>query len=190
MCEMCVCRGTSAMYLQLRRRLWYALHEIPLDVRSILGKPRFVRSLDTDNRKTAERRAVILEQRWKREIEQARGAVVDPLEDDARYWQRVLREAPEEEKPVIIEMIADEAQTRVERAADHAGIIDYRDPRFDDVTAAANDDAARFYALATGKLTRIADAERVKRWVESIPAPISKAVPLASMVTDQRVIAN
>ena len=43
---------------------------------------------------------------------------------------------------------------------------------------------------STGKLTRIADAERVKRWVESIPAPISKAVPLASMATDQRVIAN
>ncbi len=43
---------------------------------------------------------------------------------------------------------------------------------------------------STGKLTRIADAERVKRWVESIPAPISKAVPLASMVTDQHVIAN
>lgn len=43
---------------------------------------------------------------------------------------------------------------------------------------------------STGKLTRIADAERVKRWVESIPAPISKAVPLASMVTDQRVITN
>jgi D-alanyl-D-alanine endopeptidase (penicillin-binding protein 7) len=43
---------------------------------------------------------------------------------------------------------------------------------------------------STGKLTRIADAERVKRWVESIPAPVSKAVPLASTMSDQRVIAN
>ena len=43
---------------------------------------------------------------------------------------------------------------------------------------------------STGKLTRIADAERVRRWVESIPAPVIKAVPLASTVTDQRVLAN
>jgi len=43
---------------------------------------------------------------------------------------------------------------------------------------------------STGKLTRIADAERVRRWVESIPAPVVKAVPLASTVTDQRVLAN
>lgn len=43
---------------------------------------------------------------------------------------------------------------------------------------------------STGKLTRIADAERVKRWVESIPAPVSKVLPLASIATDQHVVAN
>ena len=43
---------------------------------------------------------------------------------------------------------------------------------------------------SAGKLSRIADAERVKRWVESNPAPVSKAVPVASAVVDQRVVVN
>jgi D-alanyl-D-alanine endopeptidase (penicillin-binding protein 7) len=43
---------------------------------------------------------------------------------------------------------------------------------------------------SAGKLSRIADAERVRRWVESIPAPVTKTVPFASAVADQRIIAN
>ena len=43
---------------------------------------------------------------------------------------------------------------------------------------------------SAGKLSRIADAERVKRWVESIPAPVSKNVPFASVSADQRIVAN
>lgn len=152
------------MYLQLRRRLWYALHEIPTDVRPVLGKPRFCRSLETENQKTAERRAAILEQRWKREIEQARGKAIDPLEDDARYWQRVLREAPEDEKPVILDMISDEAQEMVERAAERAGVTDWKDPAIYEL--AAHEDAGRFYALATGKLTRM--DEHLDEWLATL----------------------
>ncbi len=41
---------------------------------------------------------------------------------------------------------------------------------------------------SAGKFSRLADAERVKRWVESIPAPVAaKVVPMASMVADQPV---
>jgi D-alanyl-D-alanine endopeptidase (penicillin-binding protein 7) len=43
---------------------------------------------------------------------------------------------------------------------------------------------------SAGKFSRLADAERVKRWVESIPAPVVKTVPLASVVSDQRVVTN
>lgn len=152
------------MYLQLRRRLWYALHEIPADVRPVLGRPRFCRSLETENRKTAERRAAILEQRWKREIEQARGAVVDPLEEDARYWQRVLREAPDDEKPVIRELIFDEAQARVDRAADQAGLLDQREPGYDDLPV--HEEVARFCAVATGKLVRM--DEHLDEWLATL----------------------
>jgi D-alanyl-D-alanine endopeptidase (penicillin-binding protein 7) len=43
---------------------------------------------------------------------------------------------------------------------------------------------------SAGKLSRIADAERVKRWVESIPASVPKTVPLARAVGDQIITAN
>jgi D-alanyl-D-alanine endopeptidase (penicillin-binding protein 7) len=43
---------------------------------------------------------------------------------------------------------------------------------------------------SAGKLSRIGDAERVKRWVESIPMPMAKTVPFASAVTDHRIVAQ
>jgi D-alanyl-D-alanine endopeptidase (penicillin-binding protein 7) len=43
---------------------------------------------------------------------------------------------------------------------------------------------------SAGKLSRIGDAERVKRWVESIPIPVPKTVPFASAVTDHRILTN
>jgi D-alanyl-D-alanine endopeptidase (penicillin-binding protein 7) len=45
---------------------------------------------------------------------------------------------------------------------------------------------------SAGKLTRLADAERVKRWIESIPVPLSsaRASPLASKDQDRQVLSN
>lgn len=43
---------------------------------------------------------------------------------------------------------------------------------------------------SAGKLTRIADAERVRRWVESSPNIHGKASPVASRATDQKFAVN
>jgi D-alanyl-D-alanine endopeptidase (penicillin-binding protein 7) len=43
---------------------------------------------------------------------------------------------------------------------------------------------------SAGKLSRLGDAERVKRWVESIPAVASKTTPVASIHPDHPVISN
>jgi D-alanyl-D-alanine endopeptidase (penicillin-binding protein 7) len=43
---------------------------------------------------------------------------------------------------------------------------------------------------SAGKLSRLGDAERVKRWVESIPAVASKTSPVASIHPDHPVISN
>ncbi len=45
---------------------------------------------------------------------------------------------------------------------------------------------------SAGKLSRLGDAERVKRWVESIPAsgPAARTTPVASLNSDARVLAN
>jgi D-alanyl-D-alanine endopeptidase (penicillin-binding protein 7) len=43
---------------------------------------------------------------------------------------------------------------------------------------------------SAGKLSRIADAERVRHWVESTPALSQKGAPLASRTSDQRIAVN
>lgn len=43
---------------------------------------------------------------------------------------------------------------------------------------------------STGKLSRIADAERVRHWVESNPLLSRKGSPLASHMPDQRIVIN
>lgn len=45
---------------------------------------------------------------------------------------------------------------------------------------------------SAGKLSRLGDAERVKRWVESIPTPLPavQAVPLASATSDRQLVVN
>jgi D-alanyl-D-alanine endopeptidase (penicillin-binding protein 7) len=43
---------------------------------------------------------------------------------------------------------------------------------------------------STGKLSRIADAERVRHWVESSPALSRKFAPLASVAEEQRIASN
>ena len=45
---------------------------------------------------------------------------------------------------------------------------------------------------SAGKFSRLGDAERVKRWVESIPpaSPSAKAIPVASVMLTQRVVTN
>jgi D-alanyl-D-alanine endopeptidase (penicillin-binding protein 7) len=43
---------------------------------------------------------------------------------------------------------------------------------------------------SAGKLSRIADAERVKHWVENSPVLSRKGSPLAARASDQRIVAN
>src|SRR5258707_4338050 len=95
----------APMYLERRRRRWYAFHDIPADVQSTLGRKRFAQSLETEDRKDAVRRAAIFKVRWLSEIEQARTKSADHADRDALFWRKVLRDAPEAEKDVIRSVI-------------------------------------------------------------------------------------
>lgn len=153
------------MYLEKRRRRWYAIHEIPEDVREALGQGKqFFKGLETEDRRTAERRAALLEARWRAEIEAARKGTTDHIEKDAMFWRKVLRDTPEQEREIVIGFLADEAQERVEQAAAKAGIIDHRDPAYDELQA--HDEAARFFALATGKMVKL--DEHVDEWLATL----------------------
>jgi len=141
------------MYLERRRRRWYALHDIPADAQAAIGRTRFVQSLETEDRRAAERRAAVLGVRWQSEIEQARTKNGDHIERDAMFWRKALNDASELQREVIGQMITDEARAKVDKAASRAGIVDERDPRFAELPEYA--EAERFAAIATGKLMRL-----------------------------------
>ena len=90
-------------YLQKRRRRWYAIMEIPVALRTHFRKPRFVQSLESECRTVAERRVLPVVAGWKKEIAAARN---EPVDDDAAYWRRALRNARDEEhRQSILEQI-------------------------------------------------------------------------------------
>src|SRR5689334_1113787 len=109
------------MYLQLRRRRWYALHDIPADLHRNLGKPRFVESLETEDKAVAVRRAAVLEVRWRQAIQGARSGTKDHVVSDSEFWRKALEDAPQEQKGLVRDLIGDEAEERVMKAAKRKG---------------------------------------------------------------------
>jgi site-specific recombinase XerD len=142
------------VYIEKRRRKYFALHTIPEDVRAALGgHVRFTAALDTDSLKVAQTRARVLEVRWRRLIDQARNQSTDQIERDALWWRELVNDAPEHEKRLALDALADEAQARVDREASRAGFVDHRQAGFDDLPV--HDEVERFHAIATGKLVKL-----------------------------------
>jgi len=149
------------MYLQLRRRLWYALHEIPIELRPVLGKPRFCASLHTSNKREAQSRAALFEARWRLEIERARsGTEHDPVEEEARFWRQALKEAHEHEKDAIKEGIRQKAEDMF-----YAVVDPLEDPNeaFDQ---GKGKEADRFFDIAMGNIVRF--DEHIDEWMATL----------------------
>ncbi len=138
-------------YLQKRRRRFYAVLEIPKALRPQFGnKPRFVQSLETDSRTVAERRVMPVVVAWKKEIATARN---EPVDDDAAYWRRALRNAKtEEQRQTILEQIDYAAWDIGALNVDQIGERPSSDP-----------EARRFYASATGQL--VSFTEHLDEWL-------------------------
>ena len=157
------CGKTFTMYLEKRRRKWYAIHEIPESVRSAFeGRKRFCKSLGTEIKAEAQRRAGILEARWRGEIERARSQSGDALAPDANYWRRLRETATSDhEREIIDEQIVAAAEQIVYVAAARAGIDDDHDPDFQQLPE--HGQAKRFADVAFGRLVRT--DERLDEWL-------------------------
>jgi integrase len=163
------------MYLQRRRRKWYALHDIPQDVQKALGRVRFCQSLDTEDRSTAERRAAPLKVRWLGEIKQARTGNGDHIEQDAQFWRRLLKDTTDEdERDLIVEQIMSEGRDRAETAAAKAGFVDHREPGYEELPAVQ--ESRRFVAVATGALVRF--DEHLDEYIASLTNHEAKTVAM------------
>jgi integrase len=62
-------------HLEKRRRRWYAHLNIPKDLRSTIGRRRFLKSLETESLSVAEVKVLPVIAEWKKQIAIARGAV-------------------------------------------------------------------------------------------------------------------
>ena len=140
-------------FLQKRRRRWYAVLEIPKALRPQFGnKPRFVQSLETDSRTVAERRVMPVVGAWKKEIATARN---EPVDDDAAYWRRALRNAKtDEQRQTILMQIEMEAWDIGATNVENIGEAPSSDP-----------EARWFYKSATGQL--VSFTEHLDEWLST-----------------------
>ena len=142
-------------YLQKRVHRWYAVVEIPAALRPQFGKPRFVQSLETESRTVAERRVLPVVSAWKKEIATARD---EPVDDDAAYWRRSLRNAKDENhRQSILEQI--------DYAAWDIGVINVEN--IGDQPS-SDPEARQFYASATGQLVNF--TEHLDEWLSTSQA--------------------
>lgn len=151
------------MYIEQRRRLWWAFHDIPKKLQKVLGRgTKFRAALGTEHKATATRRATIIYAGWLAEIEKARSQTSDHVEEAAQRWRRALREAPnEEQKELVLSFIDDEADEIVQKAALRKGVVDQRDPAYSELPEL--EQANRFYAIATG--IEIKFEEHLEEWL-------------------------
>ncbi len=140
-------------YLQKRRRRWYAILEIPKPLRARLGRPRYVQSLETESRTVAERRVLPVVTAWKNEIARARN---EPVDDDAAYWRRSLRNAmTEEQRQTVLEQIEYAAWDIGAINVENIGELPSSDP-----------EAQRFHAKATGLIVPF--TEHLDEWLSTV----------------------
>ena len=70
-------------YIELRRKRWYAVLDIPKSLQSIFKRRRFVQSLQTESKSVAERKAIPVVYEWKKQIAIARGQSLDGFSQDS-----------------------------------------------------------------------------------------------------------
>ncbi len=132
------------MPIELRNRTYFAYLDVPKDVRAKLKRRIFRKTLKTDSRSVAKRRAAPFVAHWKAEIAKARG---EPNSNDARFWRDALRRAKTPEDRMIVE-------TDMETHVFMQG-LDNTDP-----------EAQRFYGEAFGTL--VSTTEHLEEWMSSL----------------------
>lgn len=116
-------------HIEKRRRKWYAVYDVPKDVRDEIGLRRFVKSLDTDSRSVALRRAAPLVAQWKAQIQAARTGSRDGIDQDIEFWRNALKgaatyseeEGDLSERDLILDSLIEEAEVK-ERREEGSGV--------------------------------------------------------------------
>ena len=115
-------------YMQRRRQGYYAVLEIPKALRSIFDdKPRFIKSLETRDVRTAERRLAIVISGWRKQIEKAQGShsEVAGVLWEYEQWRKQIESIADDEDRADIENMAQDRigqilESKGEKAASEA----------------------------------------------------------------------
>lgn len=143
------------MILKKRRR-YYAVLDVPKDLRPHYQKTKLVKTLETESLSVAKRREAVLVSTWKSEFAELRAEGTD----DATYYRRQLQGAasPVERNRVLraIELEADNlsSPTYTEDVTQHRG-----------AEASAGERAASFYDRATGQI--VGTTDHLDEWLEN-----------------------
>src|SRR6056297_3267482 len=150
------------MYLTLRHRTWWAFHDIPPSLREAMGgRKRLSKSLQTPDRREAQRRAQSLwVLNWSKRIDEARKGSPGYIERDASFYRDLLRGAESEEgRQAVLSQIEDTASERYHEGLARRGVKDERE-------VPEHKESQRFVGVATGKLTPFLD--HVSDWLDSL----------------------
>ncbi len=133
-------------YLLKKRQRWYATLDVPKDVRGIINKTKFMKSLQTDDRRRALALCGPIIAAWKQQIENARGS--DEIVAEASIWRSMLHDAKSaQEKAFIEERIVDRSYS-IEELGFPKGVNDLDTAR---KLGSKTEDAERFHSIATGE---------------------------------------
>lgn len=152
------------MPIELRHRTYFAYLDVPKDVRVKLGRRIFRKTLDTDSKSVATRRAANWIEKWKAEIEQARGR---PNTDDELYWRKALDRASTDEERMSVEARSFRDALRRAKTPEDRFIIETNleahilDQGYDNTDPKAQ----RFYDQAFGTL--VLTREYLEEWLSS-----------------------
>ncbi|MDW4500064.1 tyrosine-type recombinase/integrase [Sulfitobacter sp. D35] len=132
-------------YLERRRRRWYAVLDIPKDVREPFGKKRHVESLGTDSLSEAERLVLPKIALWKSQFQALRSGSNDALHVLAEQWRAEFSSADADVLETLDGLLQDKAEE-----------IAWRNPKA----------ASRFNEIVRGE--SISLEIHVDRWLASL----------------------
>lgn len=135
-------------FIERRRRTWYAVLDVPADLRVRVGKRKMVKSLKTADRQVALTRAPALVGKWRAEFASLRGTASDPVGAEAKFLCSVYAEETAKGEDGHADVVRDQIEERAE-ALNRAGI-----------------DGGAFYRRATGQET--ATLDRLDAWLATL----------------------
>jgi citrate lyase synthetase len=87
-------KTSKSSHLVKRYNTYFAVLNLPNEIQYIIGKAKFSKSTEADNRKLSETIAQAYVMGWKVEIEAARSKSDDPLIQSAKDIRKLLKSSP------------------------------------------------------------------------------------------------